>query len=101
MEDTFTLNKFLLNKLKSDRVQKYVCIATNKENAKYDLYKIIISDDGEDDDDEDEMFFVHTVLTYDADIIETVFHTHFKDYKYKEYINNSANKWYLLPLEII
>ena len=51
--------------------------------------------------DADEMLFVHSVLTYDADIIETVFHRHFKDYKYKEYINNSANKWYLLPLDII
>ena len=112
------LNNFQLNKLRSDRVQKYVCIATNEENAKNNLYKIRLTDnltscksviyddeddetDNEDDEDDDDMFFVHTVLTYDAEIVEQVLHTHFKDYKYKERVNNSANKWYLLPLDTI
>ena len=41
------------------------------------------------------------MLTYDADIVEKVIHTHFKDYKYKENMKNSASEWYLLPLEKI
>ena len=47
------------------------------------------------------IYFVHTVASYDADILEKLIHSQLKDYKYKEYINNSANKWYLLPLDII
>ena len=104
------LNKYQQNRLKSDRVQRYVYIATSKNNVKNDLYKIGLTDNPKSRKigmnsthvrNDDIIYFVHTVKSYDADILERLIHTQLHDYKYKERLDNSANEWYMFPIEYI
>ena len=104
------LNKYQQNRLKSDRVQRYVYIATSKNNVKNDLYKIGLTDNPKSRKigmnsthvrNDDIIYFVHTVKSYDADILERLLHAQLHDYKYKERLDNSANEWYMFPLEYI
>ena len=87
------LNKYQANRLKSKRVQKYVYVATTKNNACNDLYKIGSTDslnkrkrgmNSSHVRDNDIIYYVHTVKAYNAVVLEHLIHAQLEDYQYKE-----------------
>ena len=93
--------------IKSKRVQKYVYIATTQNNAQNDLYTIgstdtlTIHDNKTTSSNNDTLYYVHTVQTYNAFILERLMHKRLEDFQYTEQPVNSERKWYLLPLSFI
>ena len=104
------LNKFQLNCMKRASYKGYVYVATSKNYAKNDLYKIGHTDklkkrkidlNSSHVRNDDIIYYAYTVESHDAKSVEALVHSQLEAFQYKECDENSAREWYLFPLDSI